>query len=208
MAGVKIPGAEALEPLEAENAVIFVREGKVVGYILGGTHVFKSGEGEFIEIGQGSEPGTTDAKALFVKSPADSGASIGSSFESDSAGVGSSTAKGVAEVFAFAGSVIKKVIDKSGVSDFLQLATPAKRKIDFGESTVKWSATEFADATVAHNLGAVPKFAVPIAIQEGGSYLIDQQVKKGSLTTTNATFRFRAAGVYTGELKFFWLAIG
>jgi hypothetical protein len=214
MSGVEIPGAKALEPLNPENAVIFVREGKVVAYILGGTHVFKSGEGEFIEIGQGSEPGTTDAKGLFVKSPTDSGASIGSSFESDAAGVGSSTAKGIAEIFAFAGGEIKTVIDKAGKSSFVQLPTNSKLKLTTGSLTVEMKAAETTTpyVKVNHGLGVKPTAVIPAVNSES----LEPGVGGMSAETKNAneiSFEVRGMrpfGAPGKNIKFIvgWIAVG
>ncbi len=91
---------------------------------------------------------------------------------------------------------------------FLRAVNGTNKRVDFGEAVVKFSASEFATATVKHGLEATPAFAAPIEMLSGGSYLLASFIESGGLSKTQITFRFRAAAVFTGEINFLWAAIG
>jgi len=91
--GVEVPAAKALEPLSPTNAILWVEGADKTGYIFSGNATFKSGEGEFLSLGQGDEPGTSQASALFLTNPSNSGASLTAEFEGKAALVGTSATK-------------------------------------------------------------------------------------------------------------------
>lgn len=90
---------------------------------------------------------------------------------------------------------------------FPQLTTAAARKINFGETTVTWTASvESAIKEVEHGLGVKPIF-VGLTIESAtGATLIQLQ------TTERTTSKFKvfgkASAAITATLTVMWIAIG
>lgn len=91
---------------------------------------------------------------------------------------------------------------------FLQLVTPATRKVNFSSVEVEWNVKGIASAaaTVTHGLGATPKAVAPVAGSFSGSYA---EVEALGATT----FKVRLVST-TGEIAagtkrtVYWIAIG
>lgn len=212
--GIIIPAATSLESPEAKNQVEWEKESTKdkTGFAYSGKNSFKSGEGEFTVIGQGDSFKESHAYGLFVDVPgasANSGATIAAkNAEGKEAFIDAETTASTEEVSVGAGSELKTLLDASGKSNFLQLSSGAKRKINFGSVEVEWPGTNRSSnvKTITHGLGATPKAVLMTANGFAGVY--------GEVNNAGATtFELRGTvseGIPPGGVKqtIFWTAIG
>lgn len=210
--GVKIPAAKDLEPLNAENAVLWEEGSDETGFVYSGTEEFKAGKGEFLALGQGDDLTASNANATFLSSPADSGVSLSAEFEGKGALLGTSATKTSQDAFAAAGTELKTILNSNGGSDFLQLALGAsKRKLSLGTAKVGIEAgKDFSlEAKVLHNLKAVPAWIGFTFLSSGGSGTVINP-KVTSRTESEFKFYFASDTTFgvTVEVEFLWAALG
>lgn len=105
----------------------------------------------------------------------------------------------------------KWLLKRSGLSDFLQLTSTAKRKVNFGEVKIKVeSGTDSGNVTtVEHGLGATPKY-VGLIPQSGksGTVIAPRLAAAPTSSKFEATFASDATFGSTQEITHYWLAIG
>lgn len=207
--GVEIPASESLESPKAENEVNWKKSADKTGFVYSGKNSFKSGEGEFTAVGQGDSFAGSHAYLLLADVPgasANSGASITAEDSNGKAAFVSAETRGTTEqeVAVAAGSEFKTLLSNTGSSGFLQLATEAKRKVNFGTTTVSFTASKFsAEKAVAHGLGTTP--LTVIANSEFGEIIV------GSRNYTGTNFTLVASNwlePLTASRTIHWVAIG
>lgn len=209
--GIIIPAATSLESPEAKNQVEWEKEATKdkTGFAYSGKNTFKSGEGEFTTVGQGDSFAKSHGYLLLTDVPgasANSGATITAKDANGKQAFVATETRGTTEqeVAAGAGSELKTVLDQAGKSEFLQLASLAKRKINFGTASLTFNTETFYNAkTVSHGLGTTPVSVVVTAPNEF--------VNCASVNFSSTTFQINAAttnGAAGPNLTVCWIAIG
>jgi hypothetical protein len=129
--------------------------------------------------------------------------------ESGQAGVVIEALEGARKIRCTAAAEKRTIIDEAGLSDFLQLTTTAKSKINFGTSEATWPGGSISTTTkkVAHGLGKTPVAVFVIRNVEG-----PLAVSTFTYTSTEFSWQVSTAdaskpGVGT-VAKVSWLAIG
>lgn len=168
--GLEVPAAESLESPKAENEVNWKKSSDKTGSIYSGKNSFKSGEGEFVAVAQGDSFAGSHAYLLLADVPgaeANSGATLTAEDSNGKAAFVATETRGTTEqeVAVGAGGEFKTVVTNGGLSDFLQLASAAKRKINFGSAQVEWpgGGQNSKETTVTHSLGATPVCVIATA---------------------------------------------
>lgn len=212
--GLKVPAAESLESPKEENEVLWAKATDKTGFVYSGKNTFKSGEGEFTTVGQGDSFAGSHAYLLLADVPgasANSGATLtAENSEGKAAFVSAETTASTQEVSVATGSEFRTLLNDAGQSEFLQLASAAKRKVNFGETKIKIEAgkTESEVKTITHGLGAKPIF-VELQLETGaGPTLITERVTERTSTVFKAMFNQSAPAGATAEVTFLWVAIG
>lgn len=209
--GVEVPAAKALEPLEAKNAILWVEGADKTGYIFSGNATFKAGEGEFLAVGQGDEPGTSKAQILFVQTPSDSGTSVSAEFEGNEAALGTAATKTSQEAFALAGSQIATVLNSNGGSNFLQLAAGTlKKRIATGEVGIKISSgsNQSEQVTITHNLNNAKAQVFPVLEATASGTVLAPRITERAANTAKLFFNSPTTFGATVEIPCTWIALG
>lgn len=169
--GLENPAAESLESPAAENEITWKKATDQTGFAYSGKNSFKSGEGEFTVLGQGDSFAGSHAYLLLADVPGEKANSGTTLTARDSSGKTAFVATetrtgGEQEVAVGAGSQVKTAIDQAGRSEFLQLASLAKRKINFGSIELEWPGGSplTNEATITHGLGTTPVY---LSVQAG-----------------------------------------
>lgn len=94
-----------------------------------------------------------------------------------------------------------------GTTDYLTLAdSGAARKVDFGSSSVVFTASQTSAATtVNHDLGVTP---VSVIAATTGAAHIHVSVAGGPTSVSFSVSGYSIPGVTTGTAFFYWIAIG
>lgn len=117
---------------------------------------------------------------------------------------GTTAVKAVASPFAE-----RVIINSTEQSAFLQLATLAKRKINFGSVSLTVEGTEFTNGKeVTHGLGATPATVqVSSTLTSGSAYAVINVSAVGGTTFTVQGYIPQKTGVKGQTLTVYWLAI-
>jgi len=210
--GLENPAATSLESPASEAEVNWKKSADKTGFVYSGKNTFKSGEGEFTTVGQGDSFAGSHAYLLLADVPgaeANSGASITAEDSNGKAAFIATETRGTTEqeVAVGAGSEVKTVVTNGGLSDFLQLASAAKRKINFGSAVVEWGGghPNSKETTVTHSLSTTPVCVIATA----ESVTIVGAKSKGATTfkVWARTGDGSSPGAGTKE-TLHWLAIG
>jgi hypothetical protein len=112
-----------------------------------------------------------------------------------------------AGVFASGGSGTVTIIKDGQRSTFLQiLGETVKRTINFGTTTLTWTASKTpATKEIEHGLGVVPKIVIPVINLTGNASAF---VNGGNYTTTKFTLGGFAPEAITFTATIAWIAIG
>lgn len=210
--GVEIPASESLESPKAENEIVWKKTTDQTGFAYSGKNTFKSGEGEFTTVGQGDSFAGSHAYLLLTDVPgasANSGATItAANSEGKQAFVAAETRTGGEEEVAVgAGTEFKTILDQAGKSEFLQLTTSAKRKINRGSAEVEWAGGNKVSGvkTIAHGLGTASIFIAVTAISTPSTSAVARNI-----TATNVdlyAFDFEEAPVKGTKTTLHWIAM-
>lgn len=211
--GVNIPAAESLESPKEENEILWKKATDQTGFAYSGKNSFKSGEGEFTVVGQGDSFAKSHGYLLLTDVPganANSGTTITAvNSEGKQAFVATETRTGgEQEVSAGAGTELKTLLSNSGSSDFLQLASPGKRKFNSGEVNAKWTASKkSATVEVSHGIGVKPKVVLTIEDTLGPT---EAQLSPILIERTSTKFKFMVScsEALTLEFPVAWMAFG
>lgn len=163
MAGIEpLPASESLESPKAENEIVWKKTTDQTGAAYSGKNTFKSGEGEFTVVHQGDSFAKAHSYLLLTDVPgasANSGATITAKDSNGKQAFVATETRGTTEQEAAvgAGSELKTLLDQAGKSEFLQLASLAKRKVNFGTAKLKFEASKFPGLKeITHGLGVTP----------------------------------------------------
>lgn len=213
--GIIIPAATSLESPEAKNQVEWEKESTKdkTGAAYSGKNTFKSGEGEFTVLHQGDSFSKAHSYLLLTDVPgasANSGATITSKDSNGNQAFIATETRGTTEqeVAVGAGSELKTLLTQAGASEFLQLVASAKRKVNFGSTTVEFPGENIrSNATeVSHGLGTTPLAVLATGDDDG------RGVGVTSKTSTKITVRAQTLQgdkpVAGSKVTVYWLAIG
>ncbi len=212
--GIIIPAATSLESPEAKNQVEWEKESTKdkTGAAYSGKNTFKSGEGEFAVVHQGDNFKASHSYMLLTDVPgasANSGATITAKDSSGNQAFVATETRGTTEqeCAVGAGSELKTLLDNAGKSNYVQLATPAKRIQNSGSVTVEWIGSAFSPTIeIKHGLGVEPATII-LGVEKIGSIFAYFDYKE-----VNAT-RFKVEGIANSTLsagtksKLSWIAL-
>ena len=109
-------------------------------------------------------------------------------------------------VSALAGAQSRTIVDNTGESDFLQVATTRLLSLDVGQANINFGAGTSASVTVGHSLGRNPSIAFAGSVQ--GAIGDNISFSCGNFTGTQLTIYGYAQSVPGGPFQIGWAALG